>query len=89
MSKKDEEKYQPSPSNKPFKVHSLKKILFDGFYGGQLHFCWEEIAGVNKESREFTFDFSGQPTLVGIKGNQFIIHKADNVKMVYVWKKFD
>ena len=82
-------KHAPVPSNKPFKVQYLKRIVFDGYYGGQLHFTWDDISGTDRETRPFTFDFTGSPTEVGIKGNNFVVHKADNLKLVYEWKSLD
>jgi hypothetical protein len=85
----DASKYTPKPSQKPFKIKNIRRIIFNGYYGGQLHFTWEEIIDTSKESKEFTFDFAEKPTPVGIKGNQFNIISADNTKLVYKWVKFD
>lgn len=89
MSEQEVQKYKPVPSGKPFKIQSMKRIVFNGYYGRQLHFSWEAFSGSNKEMREFTFDYAGEPTLVSIKGNRLIVHQADNVKMVYEWQSFD
>lgn len=77
----------PKESKIPFDVRTLKRITFDGHYGGQLHFTWQEVAPGLQDSRDFTFDFNGKPTLVGIKGNVFKIHKADNLHLTYEWVK--
>ncbi|WP_276230684.1 hypothetical protein [Pseudomonas citronellolis] len=71
----------------PFDVRSLKRITFDGFYGGQLHFTWQEIDGEFRDAKDFTFDFTGQPTTVGIKGNVFTVKKAGNLSLEYEWVK--
>lgn len=85
----DEElsQYTIKASLEPFKVKSLKTITFDGFNGGQLHFTLTEIKGRNKDSKEFTFDFSGAPTVVSIKGNIFKVLEANNVNASYEWVK--
>lgn len=88
MSKEEIERYKPIPSKIPFHIRSLKRIVFNGFYSNQLHFSWEEIVGSNKETQEFIFDFTGQPTLIGIKGNHFRVYSADNIRLVYEWIKF-
>ncbi|TDA65561.1 hypothetical protein E0765_04865 [Sulfuricurvum sp. IAE1] len=73
----------------PIEIKELKRIIFDGYYGGQLHFTWEQYNGTNKESKEFIFDFKNEPTIVGIKGNLFTVYKADNIKLVYEWNRFN
>lgn len=89
MSQEEIAKYKPNPSKKPFKIKNIKRIVFDGYYGGQVHFSWENISYNKDEEKEFTFDFTNRPTLVGIKGNQFIVHSVDNVQLVYEWKKIN
>lgn len=89
MSHDEAERYQPEWAAAPFQVDSLKRIVFDGYYGGQLHFSWEEYAGNSKDSREFVFDFDGKPTLIGIKGNQLVVNHADNVQLSYEWREFN
>jgi len=89
MSSSEEQEFKPYPIKTPFKVQQLKKITFDGYYGNMIHFTFEDITPDGKETKQFTFDYSGKPVLVGIKGNQFIVHQADNVKMIYEWTKFD
>ena len=79
--------YVPKLSGKIIKTIDFEKILFEGFYGGQVHFLWERIQGQSKESRQFIFDFDGNPTLVGIKGQQFRILEANNVELQYKWVK--
>jgi len=88
LSTNDASKYISKPSHTPFKIKHIRRIIFDGYYGKQLHFTWEEIADSSKESKEFTFDFSGESALIGIKGNQFDALSADNTKLVYKWTKF-
>lgn len=90
LSMNDEETktYLPKTSSRPFKVKELKRITFDGYYGGQLHFTWEDIASTGKNEKSFIFDFSGKPTEVGVKGNHFIVYEADNTKLVYEWVHF-
>ena len=73
----------------PFKVRDLKRLVFDGFHGDQLHFTWEEMNGKTTQSRQFKFDFKGLPKVLGIKGNQFKVFAADDVKLDYEWVKFD
>lgn len=77
----------PVKSRTPFSVKTLKRITFDGYFGGQLHFTWQEVASGVRDSRDFTFDFSGAPTVVGIKGNIFKVHKANNLSLQYEWVK--
>ncbi|HZW13220.1 MAG TPA: hypothetical protein VFF81_08535 [Noviherbaspirillum sp.] len=89
MSDDEVQRYQSKVSNVPFKYDSLKRIVFNGYYGGQLHFTYEELGSSSKESKEFVFDFAGKPTLVSIKGNRFEVQKADNIKLVYSWQKFN
>ena len=87
LSKNEKEIFKPLNSKSPFKVYEVRKIVFDGFYGGQIHFTWTEIIGNNKSEKEFTFDFNGAPTQVGIKGNIFTINSADNIYLNYKWNK--
>ena len=89
MSTSDAARYQPETTSKPFKVQSLRRIIFDGYHGGQLHFTWEEITPDRRESKEFTFDFSGNDVLIGIKGNRFRALSADNVRLIYAWDSFE
>ena len=77
----------PVKSKTPFSVKTLKRITFDGYYSGQLHFTWQEVSPGIHDSRDFTFDFDGSPTVVGIKGNIFNVHKADNLSLQYEWVK--
>ncbi|WNF45169.1 hypothetical protein RHP75_12300 [Pseudomonas sp. SG20056] len=77
----------PVKSKTPFSVKNLKRIAFDGYFSGQLHFTWQEVSPGMSDSREFTFDFDGSPTVVGIKGNIFKVHKADNLSLQYEWVK--
>ncbi|MBT3193121.1 MAG: hypothetical protein HN341_11255 [Verrucomicrobia bacterium] len=81
-------RYSPHASPVPFKIDRLRRIVFDGYYGNQLHFTWEEVSAGHRESREFTFDFSGKPTVVGVKGNEFKVISADNVGLRYEWVRF-
>ena len=62
--------------------------MFDGYYGDQLHFTWEDKSAGGVLQKEFVFDFDGSPTIVGIKGNNFTVEDADNVRLVYEWIKF-
>lgn len=89
MSVPDAARYQPKTTPRPFKVQSIRRITFDGYYGGQLHFTWEEVTPGQRDSKEFTFDFSGSDVLIGIKGNRFRAVSADNVKLAYVWESFE
>ncbi|WP_313280364.1 hypothetical protein [Stutzerimonas balearica] len=77
----------PVKSKTPFSVKTLKRITFDGYYSEQLHFTWQEVSPGMSDSREFTFDFDGSPAVVGIKGNIFKVHKADNLSLQYEWIK--
>jgi hypothetical protein len=87
IKKSEHKKYSPIPNNQILKAIDYEKITFEGFYGGQVHFEWQKISEKSKESRQFTFDFNGEPTLVGIKGQQFKILNANNVELVYEWVK--
>lgn len=87
VSPEDVEKYKPQKSGFPFDARSFTRITFDGYYGGQLHFSWSEIEGKERTTQKFVFDFKG-PTLVGIKGKNFEVLKADNVGFTYRWVKF-
>lgn len=89
MSNEDRQKYKVNPSKKPFQIKQIKRIVFDGFYGNQVHFSWEDFSFSNKETKEFTFDFNNTPTLISIKGKQLVLHSADNVNLVYEWKKIN
>lgn len=88
MSSDDAQKYTPKATREPFRVQSLKRISFDGYYGKQLHFGYTEIDGNFKDKKDFTFDFDGNPTLVSVKGNRFTVLSADNVMMRYSWQTF-
>ena len=79
--------YAPKSNGQIIKALDFEKIIFEGFYGGQVYFGWERIRGKSKESRQFTFDFDGTPTLVGIKGQQFRILEVNNVELKYEWVK--
>ena len=90
MSPEELEAYIPVTSPIPFKVQSLKRLTFDGYYGRQLHFTWEEIVGNNEQSRQFVFDYEiGQSKVLGIKGNQFRVLSSDDISLRYEWVKFD
>lgn len=89
MTASDAARYQPKITSRPFKVHSIRRIIFDGYYGGQLHFTWEEVGSGQRDSKEFIFDFSGSDVVIGIKGNRFRALSADNVKLTYVWESFE
>jgi|GEM_PF-1251893 len=89
MSTEEQQKYKPEITKIPFKINTLKSIVYNGFYENMLHFSYEETTNAKKESTQFTFDFPGKPTAVGIRGNQFIVHSADNAKMMYEWTKID
>jgi hypothetical protein len=80
-------KYSPTPNNQVLKAINYEKIIFEGFYGGQVYFEWEKISQQSKESRQFIFDFNGDPTIVGIKGQQFKILDVNNVELKYEWVK--
>lgn len=79
--------YPVVESDKPFKIERMRRIVFDGYYGKQLHFTWEESTAHMKETKEFVFDFVGSPTSVGIKGNLFSVISANNIQLVYKWIK--
>lgn len=89
MDASDLTRYRPRVTATPFKVQSLRRITFDGYFAGQLHFTWEEIASGSRETKEFTFDFSGSDALIGIKGNRFRALAADNVSLTYSWVAFE
>lgn len=46
----DDSQYVPIESSSPFQVQQIRQITFDGYYGGQLHFTWEEIAQNTRNS---------------------------------------
>lgn len=74
----------------PFKIKSLRKIIFDGHYKDVLNFTLEEYFYNNVDKKRFHFDLEkNKPTIVGIKGNIFEIIDVDNVKMKYKWIKFE
>lgn len=79
--------YPVLPSKVALEIRTLKQITFDGYFGNQLHFTWNEADGSNVLSKEFTFDFNGEPALVGIKGMVFNVKKADNLSLSYEWVK--
>lgn len=71
----------------PFAVKDMTRILFDGYHGQKLHFTLTEWRDGRQSSRQFIFDFNGQPTLVGIRGNQWRVLSADNLALSYQWVK--
>lgn len=79
-----------SVTGEPFLARAMKRIIFDGFYGGQFHFTFEDWeTGARKDSKSFVFDRSPSgDTLVGIHGKVFRIANANNVQMTYQWVKF-
>lgn len=81
--------YEPVTASEPFSVSTMQRLIFDGYYGDQLHFTWEERRASEVAQKEFVFDFDGDPTVVGIKGNNFKVTDVDNVRLVYEWIKFD
>lgn len=81
--------YEPVTSAEPFSASTMQRLIFDGYYGDQLHFTWEEKSAREVLQKEFVFDFDGSPTIVGIKGNNFTVKDADNVRLVYEWIKFE
>jgi hypothetical protein len=78
-----------STTDEPFSVRDMTRIIFDGLYGGQFHFTFEErTAGDAKRSKEFVFDRDPVgPTIVGIRGKIFRIIDANNIQMTYEWVK--
>lgn len=88
MERSEQQRFTVEKSNTPFKATGLKRITFNGYYGGQLHFSWTEVSGDKTDAKEFVFDFKGPSTTVGIKGNLFEVHSADNVRLVYSWISF-
>src|SRR5690606_35445553 len=74
MEPADRAAHEPRPSGRPFSARELTRLTFDGYYGGQLHFTWHESG---RAGREFTFDFAGEPTLVGIRGRHFEVLAVD------------
>ena len=88
MSDDDTSKYVIKVRSEPFKIKNYRAITFDGFNGGQLHFTLTDIKGQNKDAKEFTFDFKGEPTIISIKGNIFKVMDANNVSVSYEWVKF-
>ncbi len=89
LSLEEKSKFKPQPSGNIFEARTLRKIVFDGYYGGQVHFQWIELVDGNSHQKDFIFDFNGTATEAGIKGNHFIIHSADNVKLLYEWIKIE
>jgi hypothetical protein len=76
-----------STTDEPFSAREMTRIIFDGLYGGQFHFTFEEMtAGSAKRTKEFVFDRgpSGQ-AIVGIRGKIFRIVDANNIQMAYEW----
>lgn len=78
---------QVRPSMTPFMVKDLTRILFDGYFDRKLHFTLIESKADKSESRTFTFDFTGEPTVVGVRGNQWQVMSANNLEMSYQWVK--
>ncbi|MCR4290220.1 MAG: hypothetical protein NUV86_08165 [Candidatus Scalindua sp.] len=87
LSQEEKSTFIPKPSGYIFEARTLKEIVFDGYYGGQVHFQWKEFVDGHSQQKDFIFDFNGSGTEVGINGNHFIIHSADNVKLFYEWIK--
>ncbi|RTZ39136.1 hypothetical protein EKL30_18445 [Candidimonas sp. SYP-B2681] len=87
FSDEDRQSYKPQQDTRPFAIQSVTRINFDGYYGGQLHFTWEQVDDADKTSRKFVFDFAGEPTLVGINDKLLEVIQADNVGVRYRWKK--
>ena len=87
VSDEDSIQYPVKVISEPYKVKSLKVITFDGYHGGQLHFTLSERNGQNKDSKEFTFDFQGEATIISIKGNVLKVQQANNVNATYEWMK--
>lgn len=85
MSNIEKDQYKPSSLKTPLKVRELVSITFDGYYGNQLHFTWEEISGSYRDSKKFVFDYFSNPTEIGIKGIKFAVVEANNSKLVYRW----
>ncbi|MCE9684472.1 hypothetical protein [Halomonas alkalisoli] len=79
-------RYRPQVSQTPFSVQQLTRVTFDGYYGGQLHFTLEK-QGDQRETREFVFDFDGEPTVVGFQGKHLEVVGASNLGITYRWKK--
>lgn len=71
-------------SRRPFRVQSLNKISFDGYFGGQLHFTWTE-EGTHRESKTFTFDYHGGTAVVGFKGRVLQVNQVNSLGLEYQW----
>ncbi len=78
--------YQPQKSATPFDVRQLTRVTFDGYYGDQLHFTLKK-EGSERDTRDFVFDFTGEPTVVGFQGKRLEVLQASNVGITYRWKK--
>jgi len=87
MAAEDRSSVQVRPAAEPFKVRDMTSIMFDGYYDQKLHFTLLESRDGRQNTRPFTFDFTGEPTLVGIRGNQWRVLKANNLEMSYEWVK--
>ncbi|MCD6598608.1 MAG: hypothetical protein J7L04_13020 [Bacteroidales bacterium] len=86
MSKEEVDKYYPQKSNKPYRIRELTRIIFDGYYGNQLHFTLENIDTERIQQKEFTFDYkTGQKLPVSIKGYRVTILDADNINLKFQW----
>ncbi len=90
LTMEERQEFRPIQSNTPFKIKTLSTIIFDGYYGKQLHFTHEYAAGSQTKLQQFTFDYDGNLNmLVSIKGKRFTIIQANNISLSYQWEKLD
>ncbi len=88
MSEEEKKKYPIQDAENPYLVKTRTLIVFDGHYGGQLHFTLSENNYGDVKTKSFTFDFiAGKTSIVGIKGHLFEVLSVDNVKITYRWIK--
>ena len=76
-------KYKPVTIKKPFKVLKMSRIVFDGYYGGMLHFSYVERSGLSGKNKQVEFKFDGKPEVVQISGYRFTIYHADSDSIIY------
>lgn len=86
MSGPEQAKYMPKKDPMPFNIRNLKRIVFDGYYDGQLHFTFETISENNKKEKEFIFDYSSSDDLkISIKGYRLSVLDVDSIQLTYEW----
>lgn len=90
LSKDDMVKYKPVVLQDPFKINKMTKIVFNGYYGGQVHFTYEELDKNNIFKQDFIFDYApGQELPISIKGHRLTILNVDNIRITYKWDKIN